>query len=162
MMINFEQELEFIESQPEWVGINKRVKDLLFQKENLVKKFDEKHSEWLQKSIEKCDEEIKFFENILLFWAANYKKLERFAKSIDHQIQVINKGADLLELIDDLKIAYTYAEKENIILSQTFIKLCEDKNMPIEKMDSFFKQLRITSRDYFNHMKKRLDEQTGE
>jgi hypothetical protein len=159
-------ELQNLESQPEWCGVMDRVKQLNEEKNKLIHRFDKEPKEWIQKAIEKQDEEIKFFENILLFWSRNYRNLENFSKAIDAQIKVSNNGARILSLIEDLKIAYSYDNKMELVLSETFIKLAKSKGLDTDKMNEALNDLRFTVRDYKKHMFKDLNkavkEVTGE
>lgn len=157
MIFDAKIELENIEKQPEWCGVIERVKKLNEEKNRLINRFDSDPKEWLQKSIEKVDEDIKFFENILLFWSRNYKNLQFFSESIKSQIDVVNKGADLTGLIDDLRTAYKYQEDENLIIIETFIKLCEQKELDSEKIKTVMFDLRNKTKEYVNWINAKIN-----
>jgi hypothetical protein len=157
MIFDIEIELSWLEKQPEWCGIMAKVKEINNQKNKLIHRFDQDPKEWIQKAINKCDDEIKFFENILLFWSRTYSKMESIPKIIDNQAKLSNNGAKILDLIEDLKAAYTYDCKLDLVLTETFIKLANEKGMNTDKMDKSLHDLRIIVRDYQKHMFKQLD-----
>ena len=162
MIFDSEIELKLLESQPEWCGVMSRVKELNEQKNQFINRLDKDPKEWIQKSIEKCDQEIKFFENILLFWSSNYAKLKSVSEAVEKQVKAANEGEKLLSLIDDLNIAYDYERNENIILSETFIKLAQTKGIETEKINKVLQNLRVNVRDYLKHINKKINDIVNE
>ncbi len=158
MIFDSEAELKLLESQPEWCGVMDKVRQLNEQKNRFINQFDSNPKEWIQKSIENCDKEIKFFENILLFWSSNYTKLKSISEAVNRQVKAANEGEKLLSLIEDLNIAYDYERKENIILSETFIKLAKTKGIETEKIDKVLMDLRVNVRDYLKHINKKVND----
>jgi hypothetical protein len=157
MILDFDIELENIEKQPEWCKVMDRVRQLKDEKNRLIIRLDKDPKEWIQKSIEKCDSEIKFFENILLFWSRNYRNLEAYKKTMDKQIEVSNHGAKLTGLIDDLRTAFRYQENENLVIIQTFIKLCKEKELDAEKIESVLFNLRTKTKEYVNYINGKIN-----
>lgn len=162
MIFDIDIELKLLESQPEWVGIEERILNLNDQLHRNVIAFDKNPDKFNQKRIEKTESEIKFFENILLFWATNYKNLENLSKTFEHQVESSNNGAKLLELIDDLRMANTLEANTQMILSNTFIELVESKGLNADQMKESFSKLRSKINEYWNHMNKRLNDITDE
>lgn len=162
MIFDIEIELKLLESQPEWIGIEERIKDLKNDHEKAIFNFDKNPDRFNQKRIEKAESEIKFFENILLFWALNYQKMKNLSAAVEHQVHASNQGAKLLELIDDLRMAYTLEDDTQMILCETFINLAKSKGLSTEQMKQSFSKLHSKIKEYWNHMNKRLNEITGE
>ena len=162
MIFDIDIELKLLESQPEWVGIEERIVSLNDQLQRNVITFDKSPDKFNQKRIEKIESEIKFFENILLFWATNYKNLENLSKTFEHQVEASNNGVKLLELIDDLRMAHTLEGETQMILSKTFIELAESKGLNADQMKESFSKLRAKINEYWNHMNKRLNDITNE
>lgn len=162
MIFDIKTELQLLESQPEWVGIQDRVLILKDTLQKNINAFD-KNPDWFnQKRVEHAEGEIKFFENILLFWATNYKNLENLSKTFDHQVEASNNGAKLLELIDDLREAHTLEGETQMIISKTFIELVESKGLNADQMKQSFSKLRAKINEYWKFMNKRLNEITNE
>ena len=89
---------------------------------------------------------------------SNYDKLERLGTSIERQIYVANKGAELMDLISDLRTALDYERKENIILSEVFIKLSE--KMKLKETDSIrlvLNQLANKVKEYLNWVNAKIN-----
>lgn len=162
MIFDSEIELKNIESQPEWCGVMDRVKKLNEDKNRLIQRFDREPKEWIQKQIEKQDTEIKFFENILLFWSRNYKNMQHLSAKINMQVKVANKGEKLAGLIDDLRTAYKYQEDENLIIIQTFIKLCEQKELDPEKIKTVLFDLRNKTKEYVGWINSKINQVVNE
>ena len=162
MIFDINIELKLLESQPEWVGIQERIVSLNDNLQRQVIAFDKSPDKFNQKRIEKAESEIKFFENILLFWASNYQKMKNLSQAVDHQVEASNNGAKLLELIDDLRIAHKFEYEENIILSETFIKLAEKKEIDTTNLKQSFSKLHSKIKEYWIHMNKRINEITNE
>ena len=162
MIFDIKTELQLLESQPEWVGIQERIVNLNNDLQYAVKSFDTRPDKYNQKRVEKAESEIKFFENILLFWATNYKNLENLSKTFEHQVEASNNGAKLLELIDDLKEAHTLEGETQMIISKTFIELVESKGLNADQMKLSFSKLRAKINEYWKHMNKRLNDITNE
>ena len=162
MIFDFEIELQLLESQPEWVGIQERIVSLQGTLHKNVIAFDKNPDKFNQKRIEHAEKEIKFFENILLFWASNYQKMKNLSQAVEHQIEASNNGAKLLELIDDLKMAYTLEGDTQMVLCKTFSNLVESKGMDATQMKQSFSKLHAKIKEYWGHMNKRLNEITNE
>ena len=162
MIFDIDIELNLLESQPEWIGIQERIVSLNDQLQRNVNAFDKSPDKFNQKRIEKAESDIKFFENILLFWASNYQKMKNLSQVVNHQVEASNNGAKLLELIDDLRMAYTLEGETQMILSNTFIELVESKGLNANQMKESFSKLRAKINEYWNHMNKRLNEITNE
>ncbi len=162
MIFDIKTELHLLESQPEWVGIQDRVESLKDTLQKNIFAFDKNPDRFNQKRVEHTEGEIKFFENILLFWATNYKNLESLSKTFEHQVEASNNGAKLLELIDDLREAHTLEGETQMIISKTFIELVESKGLNADQMKQSFSKLRAKINEYWKHMNKRLNEITNE
>ena len=158
MIFDPEIELKNIEEQPEWIGVTNKIAQLKKDREELLKKYERFQNPSILNAALKIDDDLSLFESILAFWAQNYQKMERLYKSFEASIGEVNKGAKQLDLICDLRIAYEYERKENIILSETFIELAEKKGMETEKMNEALNKLRYLVRDYLKHMNKLLNE----
>ena len=157
-----EIELQLLESQPEWVGINTKIELLAKDLNYWNTKFDKDPQEWIVKKLAVIQEEINFFENILLFWAANYNKLKKVSDAFAKQASVINQGAKLYDLIEDMRIANTHDQKLELVLAETFIKLAESKGMDTKQMDIVLHDLRATVRDYRKMIFEKIDKLTNE
>ena len=94
MIFDIDIELQLLESQPEWIGIQERIVSLNDQLQRNVIAFDKSPDKYNQKRIEKTESDIKFFENILLFWASNYQKLKNLSQAVNHQVEASNNGTD--------------------------------------------------------------------
>ncbi len=162
MIFDIKTELQLLESQPEWIGIQERIVNLNNDLEKAIFNFDKNPDRFNQKRIEKAESEIKFFENILLFWASNYQKMKNLTVAIEHQIHASNEGAKLLELIDDLRMAYTLEGDTQMVLCKTFIELAKSKGLSTDQMKQSFSKLHAKIKEYWNHMNKQLNEITGE
>lgn len=157
MIFDSEVELKLLESQPEWCGILEKVKEINNKKNSYIARFDKDPKEWIQKAIDACDQDIKFFENILLFWSTTYKKMAMVSDAVYNQSKIVNEGYRILSLIEDLKIGYTYDIKLDMVLSQACIDMAKEKGMNTDKMDKVLTDLRSTIREYRDHMFKALD-----
>jgi hypothetical protein len=153
-------ELELLESQPEWCGISEKVKELNEKRNQFIYKLDKDPKEWIQKTIENLDKEIKFFENILLFWSSNYTKLKRISEAVEKQSSIANEGHRILSLIDDLKMAYTFEEKLDFVLCQSVIDMAKLKGGEVEKMDKALHKLRHVVKEYQTFMFASIDKET--
>ncbi len=162
MIFDSEIELKNIEIQPEWCGVMDRVKILNEDKNRLIQRFDRDPKEWVQKQIEKHDEEIKFFENILLFWSRNYKNMQHLSDKVNLQVKIVNEGEKLAGLIDDLRTAFKYQEEENLIIIQTFIKLCEQKELDSKKIETVLFKLRNETKEYVNWINSKINQIVNE
>lgn len=159
MIFDSKIELQLLESQPEWVGISAKVealqKDLAYWNDRLSK--DPK--DWIAQKIEMIEKDVDLFQNIILFWAANYKKMQSVSDAVERQVKAANKGAELLDLINDLRIAYKYEYDENILLSQTFIDICEKKKFQnVNEIKAALRELAINTKKYNDFLKVKLEQ----
>lgn len=158
MIFDKETELHLLESQPEWIQVGAKIealqKDLHYWNNRLSKD----PADWIAQKLDMIQKDLDLFQNILLFWASNYQKMKSVADAVERQIEAANKGADLLDLIDDLRTAYDYEYKENILLSQTFIAICEKKNIENkDKIRQSLRELAINTKKYAEFLKLKLE-----
>jgi hypothetical protein len=158
MIFDPEIELKNIEDQPEWIGVNQKIESLQKKRVQLMAKFDKYNNDKILDLVNEVDEDLKLFESIISFWLSNYSKMDRLYKSFESSIKEVNKGSKQIDLINDLRTAYNYERKENIILSETFIELASSKGMETKKMDEALKDLRENVVNYLKHINKLLDE----
>jgi len=159
MIFDKQIELELLENQPEWCGINDRIKEIIEKRNKLIARFDKEPLEWIQKAIEKEDQEIKFFQNILYFWASNYAKLSKVSEAVERQAKVANNGEHILSMIDDLRMAYTYQDKLDFIQCQTIIDLCKIKGKDTEKMEEALHKFKHLIKEYQKFMYASIDKE---
>jgi len=157
MIFDPEIELLNIETQPEWIGVQFKIKQLQERRADLMVKFDKFGNEKILNVVNEVDSDLKLFESILELWIRNHQKLERLYKSFEDSINEINKGAKQLNLINDLKIAYTMEGDMQEVLCNTFIDLCNKKDIDTNNMESTFKKLRAKIKEYWNHMIKEVE-----
>jgi hypothetical protein len=156
-------ELELLESQPEWIDVNSKIQTLTNELAHWTNRLSNDPKDWIAKKVQLIEKDLKLFENILLFWASNYNKLKLVSEAIERQTKVVNKGADILDLIADLQIAHKFEYQENLILAQTFIKLCEKNNIESsDKIKSALMELAINTKKYNDFLKVKLKEMIDE
>ena len=116
MIFDPEIELANIERQPEWIGVSQKIDELKRRRSELIKALIKFENDSTMKRIDEIDRDIQLFQNILSFWVMNYSKMDRLYKAFESQISEINRAADLLDQINDLREAYRYEVEENEIL----------------------------------------------
>lgn len=158
MIFDPEIELANIETQPEWIGVQIKVEQLQKKRSELMARFEQFKNDKILSIIDEVDQDLILFQNIMAFWIRNYQKMESLYNSFQDSIKEINKGASQLNLINDLKQAHKYEHDENVILSQVFIELAENKGMDAAKMKSSLDKLRSKVNEYWKSMIKQLDE----
>jgi hypothetical protein len=151
-------ELQILESQPEWIDINSRIETLKNDLIVLNKRLDRDPMEWVAKRISKIENEIKFFENIILFWATNYNKLKKVSEAFEKQAKIYNCGADLADLIEDLRMMLKYERDENLLLMETFVKLASNKGLDSDKFNSAMSKLRDKTKQYIDYVNTKIEE----
>lgn len=157
MIFDPEVELKNIEGQPEWIGVKEKITSLKKKRADLMANYEKYGNDKTLGLVDRVDEDIHLFQNIISFWILNYQKMQRLYDSFESSIKEINKGADQINLINDLKMAYNYERKENEILAQTFIDLVEKKGMDVKTMDKALNNLRHLVKDYLKHINKLLN-----
>lgn len=151
-------ELQNLEKQPEWCQVQAKIEKLQKSMGFYVSKFDSDPKDWIQKKINEIEEDLNLFRNILIFWKRNYTNMEQVCHHVTEQAKAANEGSKIMELIDDLRTAYKYESDHNVILSETFIRLCKHKGMEVDKMNSALDELRKNVIDYKKHINNRLKE----
>ena len=104
MILDFNIELEQLESQPEWIGVDQKIKELVKEKEWLVHKFEKDPKEWINKRLNELEKDIDLFKSILAFWGINHEKMKHFKKLFEEHSTDINERQDLLQLVEDQKM----------------------------------------------------------
>ena len=155
----FDPQIEFanLENQLYLIGIPEKIESLQNKRSELMKKYEKFENVKILDAVQVIDQDLKLFESIISLWVDNTEKLKRLYESFEGSISEINKGAAQTNLIRDLNTAYNYERDENIILSNTFIKLASDMGMNTTKMDKALKDLRTNVTGYLKHMNKLLN-----
>ena len=149
-------ELANIESQPEWIGVHVKIKQLQEKRADLMAKFERFKNDKILNLIDEVDKDLELFSNIIAFWIRNHRGMKALYNSFEESIAEINKGAAQLNLINDLRIAYTMEGDTQQIISESFIELAESKGMDVKDMKQSFKKLQDKINEYWKHMLKQL------
>ena len=149
MIIDFEDDLKFIERQPVMVGIDKRIKALTKKREDVMSKYQKYQNEKLIDVMNGIDEDIQFFKNILGFWALNYKWMEDLKKIMEANANNFNRLAALAQQVEDLRmILDDEMETHNYMYQYLGDKGHDSMN-----------KLRDKAREYYTKLKAKYDEQ---
>jgi hypothetical protein len=157
MILDFEIQLQDLESQPVWIEVDKKINQLKNRKQELLIAFDKYENEKVLALIENVDKDIQLFKNIIAFWALNYSNLEKFKADIQHNIEANNNGAQLLQQIDDLRMIWEHESKLNIDLSELILLKFQEKDIK----DSLSK-LKLKSNEYYKLLVQKIKEITNE
>ena len=156
MIFDPEIELRNIESQPEWIGVHKKIKQLQQTRADLMSKYEKFENVKILNAVTEVDKDLELFNNIIAFWIRNHQGLKALYNSFEESITEINKGAKQLNLINDLRIAYTMEGDTQQIISESFIQLAESKGIDVKDMKKSFKKLQDKIKEYWNHMLKQV------
>lgn len=156
MIFDPEIELKNIESQPEWIGVHVKIKQLQDKRADLMAKYEKFENVKILNAVTEVDKDLELFSNIIAFWIRNHQGMKNLYKSFEDSIAEINKGAAQLNLINDLRIAYTMEGDTQKIISESFIQLAENKGMDVKDMKQSFKKLQDKINEYWKHMLKQL------
>jgi len=156
MIFDPEIELKNIESQPEWIGVHVKIKQLQDKRADLMAKYDKFENLKILNAVTEVDKDLELFNNIIAFWIRNHRGMKALYNSFAESITEINKGAKQLNLINDLRIAYTMEGDTQQIISESFIQLAESKGMDVKDMKQSFKKLQDKINQYWKHMLKEL------
>ncbi len=156
MIFDPEIELKNIESQPEWIGVHVKIKQLQDKRADLMSKYEKFENVKILNAVTEVDKDLELFSNIIAFWIRNHQGMKALYNSFEDSITEINKGAAQLNLINDLRIAYTMEGDTQQIISESFIELAESKGMDVKDMKQSFKKLQDKINEYWKHMLKQL------
>lgn len=109
-------ELGRLEDQLEVVQVTDRISQLKSDYAFAVRKFDQNPDQYNQRRLQKIEEDMKFFNNILYFWKKNYEAMHSLSVACERQARAINEGERLLGLIEDLREGYKYEMSMNATL----------------------------------------------
>ena len=156
----FDPEIEFqnIDDQLEIIGLPGKVKSLQDKRTELMNKYSKFENDKILDAVTVIDNDLKLFESIISLWISNLEKMKRLFESFEGSIIEINKGAKQLNLINDLNTAYNYERNENIILSESFVKLAESKGIDSKKMNDVLNDLRVNVKRYIDFINTKLNE----
>ena len=145
MIFDPKHELEFLETQPAWLGVEAKIKTLMERKSDLLESFDKLGNEKILKHIENVEADIQLFKNILAFWGLTYKKMVQLSDGVTEQANAANKGHDLLQCIDDLRMMYEGEYETNMDMLDWFV----NQNGNIKDIHGSYHKLRDQANKYY-------------
>ena len=149
MILDFEIELEDLEKQPEWVGLNQRVKELAEEKQKITAWFEREPKEWMNRRLNAIEKDVQLFENILSFWAINYKKLAQLKNKFEFHAKDFNKNALYLQIIKDQQMIIESDQEIFEETSESILSILKDKpfaeglNKLKNKVNEYYKTLKL-------------------
>lgn len=152
MIIDFNIELNDLESQPEWIGVDLRIKELTKERDNLSNRFEKDPQEWINKRLNQVQKDIDLFTGIIAFWSMNHEKMKLFKKLFEENASETNDRQRLLQQIDDLNFLVENNYSLIIMTNEVILEKFRD-----DKLSGSLLKLKEFANNYYLELKSRLN-----
>ena len=144
--------LQFLETSPAYLGWTRKIEQLKRREAQAIKQLEHNPSRINIERLKEIEDDLQLFESTINFFRDTYQAMSDLFAGFANQIKTVNRGADLLSYVENVKLLYELEQDENKQLHEIVSKLLADRDYDPTKLDRFLDGLREQSKKYKAHL----------
>ena len=144
--------LQFLETSPAYLGWTRKIDQLKRREAQALKQLEHNPSRINVERLAEIEEDLRLLETTISFFRDTYRAMSDLFAGFENQIKAVNRGADLLSYVENVKLLYEHEQAENQQLHEIISKLLAERDYDPTKLDRFLDGLREQSKKYKAHL----------